>query len=61
MHRVEADEIPETIRRGGMPPWFYVMMHPQAQLSSSEQEALIRGMIASGVGASEGREHEQGN
>ena len=61
MHRVEADEIPETIRRGEMPPWFYVMMHPQAQLSPSEQEALIREMVASGVGASEGREHKQGN
>ena len=54
MHRVEADEIPEVVRRGDMPPWFYVMMHPEAKLSPSEQEALIQGMIASGIGESEG-------
>ena len=59
MHRTEADEVSETMRRGEMPPWFYVVMHPQAQLSPSEQEALIQGMIASGVGEAGGGERER--
>ena len=29
-----------------MPPWFYVLVHPNASLSSADKDALIRGLNA---------------
>ena len=29
-----------------MPPWFYVMMHPNARLSATDKDALLRGLAA---------------
>jgi len=59
LHEVEADEVPESVHRGDMPPWYYVVLHPQARLSQTEQEALIQGMLATGGGQSEIGEHER--
>ena len=39
-------DIAEAIRGGGMPPWFYVLLHPKAGLSSSEKDALLAGLSA---------------
>ncbi len=44
--RMETDEIAEVINEGEMPPWFYVVMHPSANLSDSEKQALISGLNA---------------
>ena len=54
----ESDEIERVIRRGDMPPWYYVSMHPTAKLTPTEQETLIRGLtaIAGGKSGSEGSE-----
>jgi len=37
-------EIQEAVGGGSMPPWFYVLMHPKAKLSSSDKQALIDGL-----------------
>lgn len=42
----KADEAAETLQKGSMPPWFYVALHPSANLSSSERQELITGLIA---------------
>jgi cytochrome c551/c552 len=52
--RQRVGEIAEVVNGGGMPPWFYVIMHPKAKLSSSEKQALIDGLtktIAQSPGA----------
>jgi hypothetical protein len=38
--RGAADEV----RDGGMPPWFYLPMHPNARLSNLERAALVEGL-----------------
>jgi hypothetical protein len=50
--RVELGDLAEVINGGEMPPWYYVMMHPNAKLSSSEKQALIIGLQTSLVQSS---------
>lgn len=52
----EAGESAETVVKGEMPPWFYVLPHPEASLSASEKRALAAGLTAT-VGAEGGAEH----
>lgn len=47
----EAKKSAEEVQEGEMPEWYYVVAHPEAQLSSAERQALIRGL-----GATFGRE-----
>ncbi|MDZ7361674.1 MAG: heme-binding domain-containing protein [candidate division KSB1 bacterium] len=42
----EAGEAAEQIKKGEMPLWFYVPLHPSARLSAGEKQALIRGLQA---------------
>jgi hypothetical protein len=42
----EADEIPEAVSEGEMPPWYYVMLHSVARLSDQERQQLIDGLRA---------------
>jgi mono/diheme cytochrome c family protein len=42
----EADEAADLVREGEMPLKVYLPLHPQANLSSQEKEALIRGLEA---------------
>jgi cytochrome c551/c552 len=42
----DAEEIAKMIRNGDMPLWDYLPLHPQAKLSTAEQEALIAGLEA---------------
>jgi hypothetical protein len=39
-------DIVEAIRSGSMPTWDYKLMHPSANLSSSQKAALIKGLTA---------------
>jgi hypothetical protein len=39
-----AGDVTEAIRGGSMPPWFYVLLHSSAKLSSAEKDALIHGL-----------------
>lgn len=42
----EARESAQTVRDGEMPPWFYLPLHPEAQLSEQETAELVRGLVA---------------
>ena len=41
-----ARDMAETVQRGSMPRWFYVPLHPEANLSSDERQQLINGLQA---------------
>ncbi len=41
-----ADESAESVQRGRMPPFYYTMMHPAAQLSTAELQSLLSGLTA---------------
>jgi cytochrome c551/c552 len=52
--RQRVGEIAEVVNSGEMPPWFYLIMHPNARLSSADKQALIDGLtktIAQSPGA----------
>jgi hypothetical protein len=40
-------EIAEKIQSGEMPPWFYLPLHPSAQLTAAEKQQLITGLTNS--------------
>ena len=42
----DADEAAGMLRKGEMPPWFYLPAHPEAQLTDAEKQALIAGFVA---------------
>jgi hypothetical protein len=42
----EAHESAKSVRKGEMPPWFYVPLHPDARLTAEETRALIAGLEA---------------
>lgn len=44
--RVEADEIVEKIEEGEMPPIAYLPLHPEANLTDAQKDALIAGIWA---------------
>lgn len=44
--RIEWDEMVEVIEEGEMPLPIYVVMHPEANLSNAQREALIAGIRA---------------
>lgn len=55
----EADEAAEVVAEGEMPPWFYLPAHPDARLSETERDELIRGLTATFGG--EARTGERGS
>lgn len=42
----DGDEAAEETREGKMPPWFYLPAHPEAKLTATEKEELIKGLAA---------------
>ncbi len=38
--------VDRRIQRGSMPPWYYILMHSQANLSDAEKQTLVRGLDA---------------
>ena len=40
----ESDEIVEVVQEGDMPPWDYLPMHPEANLSDAERAAFLDGL-----------------
>jgi cytochrome c551/c552 len=40
-------DVAESIQRGSMPQWYYVMLHPSAKLSSADIQTLVQGLGAS--------------
>jgi hypothetical protein len=57
----EAGESAEVMQEGEMPPWFYVIAHPEAKLSPDEYQALVRGLQTTlgGEQGGEGHEHHE--
>jgi len=52
----EADEAAEEVREGEMPPRSYILLHPEARLSTAERDALAAGLSATFRGG-DGRAH----
>ena len=50
----EAHESAKTVRKGEMPPWFYILIHPDARLTGGGDPDADRG--ARGHAREEGRE-----
>ncbi|MDR3574081.1 MAG: heme-binding domain-containing protein [Anaerolineaceae bacterium] len=42
-----AGDIAETINRGSMPPFQYLLEHPAANLTAAEKQQLIQGLQTS--------------
>ena len=42
-----AGDAAEQLQRGTMPQWYYVLLHPTANLTSAEKQALIQGLQTS--------------
>ena len=42
-----AGDAAEQVQRGTMPQWYYVLLHPEANLTSAEKQALIQGLQTS--------------
>ncbi len=40
----KGDEAAKAVLEGEMPPWFYVIPHPEAQLSKQEKASLVTGL-----------------
>jgi hypothetical protein len=45
-----AGDAAEQVQRGTMPQWYYVLLHPAANLTSAEKQILIQGLQASSSG-----------
>ena len=46
-HQHNFDVFSEQVKSGGMPPFFYLWLHPEARLSASEIETFLLGLQAS--------------
>lgn len=42
----EGAEAYEAVSEGEMPPWVYLLAHPEARLSAAEKNALLQGLAA---------------
>lgn len=40
----ESDDIVEVVAEGEMPPWDYLILHPEARLSGSDLQAFLDGL-----------------
>ena len=43
----EVDNAARQVQRGTMPQWYYVFLHPTANLTPDEKQALIQGLQTS--------------
>jgi mono/diheme cytochrome c family protein len=55
----EGDDAAEAVQDGSMPLWFYLPLHPEANLTPSEKQAFIQGLNA--TFGEEGESGEGGN
>jgi len=54
----EGSEAAKAVREGEMPPLQYLLPHPEARLSDTEQSALVRGLVATFGDKSGDRKHD---
>ncbi|RJF69012.1 cytochrome C [Deinococcus cavernae] len=57
----DADEAASQVRKGAMPEKTYLPMHPEARLTDTERDQLIRGLQATFGGESEAGNGESGD
>jgi len=58
----EADDVVEVVREGEMPPWDYLILHPEARLAGAELQAFLDGLGRTfGSGESSGGDGESGD
>jgi len=50
----EGEDAAETVSEGRMPPFQYVILHPDASLSGADRQAFIDGLVATFGGESGG-------
>jgi len=43
----EADNAARQVQRGAMPQWYYILLHPTANLTDAEKQTLIQGLQTS--------------
>jgi hypothetical protein len=55
-----AGEAGETVLKGEMPPWDYLLMHPEARLTAAEKAELARGLDVTFAAFIEGGEKGEG-
>lgn len=41
----KGNEAAKEVREGEMPPWFYLIPHPEARLSKAEEAELVQGLV----------------
>ena len=51
----EVDEAAEELQSGAMPPWDYVLAHPEARLTEEEKQALTVGLTKTFPSAESGK------
>lgn len=50
----ESDEIVESVTEGEMPPWDYLILHPEARLSDADERMFVDGLTQTfGAGESD--------
>ncbi len=54
----EADDIVEVVQEGTMPPWDYLLLHPDARLSDADRQAFLDG-LARTFGPGSGEDGEE--
>jgi Haem-binding domain len=57
----ETDEIVEVVDEGEMPPWDYLLVHPEARLSDTDGQAFLAGLQATFGGGETGESGEAGD
>ena len=45
----EPEELGETVLDGSMPPFIYIIRHPEASLTDSEKQQLANGLVATAL------------
>lgn len=53
----EGDDSAEEVKEGEMPPWFYMIPHPEARFSENEKQEFIKGLLATFGGEGEKRKN----
>jgi len=43
--RQDLREIQRSLSGGKMPPWYFVLLHPQAHLTEADKQALLDGLL----------------
>ncbi|MCF6283699.1 MAG: heme-binding domain-containing protein [Candidatus Hydrogenedentes bacterium] len=57
----EADEAAEEVLEDEMPPWEYVLLHPEAKLTAAQKDVLVTGLLNTFGGERKENKHDEDN